>query len=175
MWVLWSDCGAIVEWSLVISGEFCRNVLDVPLGLGGILLMFWVPCIWWHGHLARAVEDNPHLTMSRPCKDASMNTFDKDCDVYSLSAAWQAQQTRTNYTKLEGKTKRNTAMAKEDWHELHDNDLTHSRNQEKGGFIGVVCKNVRLSWCGALSAKTHCWANILGYSLFPWPWHWTLQ
>ena len=50
------------------------------------------------------------------------------------------------------------------------------KNQEKFFFfVRFFCKMYPSLGCGALSAKCTAGANILGYFLFPWPWHWTLQ
>ena len=50
------------------------------------------------------------------------------------------------------------------------------RSQEKGDFRRVFfCKMYASLGCGALTAKCIAGANILGYFLFSWRWHWTLQ
>ena len=47
---------------------------------------------------------------------------------------------------------------------------------KKRGFLeGGFCKMYVSLGCGARSAKSTAGANIPGYSLFPWPWHWTRQ
>ena len=44
-----------------------------------------------------------------------------------------------------------------------------SRTKNRGFFEGGFCKMYASLGCGALSAKSTAGANILGYSLFPWP------
>ena len=59
--------------------------------------------------------------------------------------------------------------------QISDKISETSQEPRKGVVEGGFCKNARLSWLGALSAKCTAGPNILGYCLLPWAWHSTLQ
>ena len=69
-----------------------------------------------------------------------------------------------------------TILETQTWWTFRPRKKFNRSGTKKRGFLkGVFAKMYASLGCGALSAKCTAGPNILGYFLFPWPWHWTLQ